>query len=93
METVGEIFYTLFVIVFCMSVVGILYFIFLVIIGLATDIISMSMTAGAIFFVYVTFFGGTLSGQDFTLICWGPGIWVIAPISAFVTVFLIEIGS
>ncbi len=90
-EAIGNIIYMVFV-VFCgMSVVGLLYFLFLVILGLTTDIITMTMTAGAIFFMYVTVFGGSDPSQEFNFICWSPGIWIFAPISAFIIVVLANI--
>lgn len=89
MEAIGEIFYTLFVVFMGMSLVGILYFGFLVILGLVTDIITMLITAGSIFFIYVTVFGGGDPSQEFNFICWSPGIWVFAPVTATVTVLLV----
>lgn len=90
-EAIGEIIYTLLVVVMGMSLVGILYFVFLVILGLVSDIITMSITAGAIFFLYVTIFGGGDPSQGFNFICWEPGIWIFAPISAFVIVLFANI--
>ncbi len=89
MEAVGEAIYTIFVVFMGMSVVGILYFGLLVILGLVTDLITMVIFAGSIFFIYVTFFGGGDPSQEFNFICWGPGIWVFAPIGAFVTVLFV----
>ena len=89
MEAVGEILYTISVVFMGMSLVGILYYVFLVIVGLTTDIISMVILAGSIFFIYVTFFGGGDPSQEFNFLCWGPGIWVFAPVTATVTVLFV----
>ena len=89
MEALGEMLYTISVVFMGMSLVGILYFGFLVILGLVTDIITMLITAGSIFFIYVTFFGGGDPSQEFNLLCWGPGIWVFAPACAVVTVLFV----
>jgi len=91
METISETIYTITVVFMCMSFVGILYYILLIMIGLGSNIINMVMFAGAIFFIYVTVLGGTSGDQAFSFIFWWPGVFIISPTVATLTVLFFYI--
>lgn len=90
MQDLIDIVVTVAKIVFSMSLVGIVYYLVLVGYGLSSNIITMLTGAVSIFLLYALLLGSPAESYSrFNFICWEPGIFIIAPVAAAVTVLFI----